>query len=64
MGTGEAQKRACRAYYRRTKGNTRAYLLRMRKDEDADVIERLDAQDSKVGYIRQLVRGDIAKWER
>lgn len=59
--TKEAQKRACRAYYQRTKATTKAYLLRMRKKEDADVIERIDAQPSKVEYIKRLVREDAER---
>lgn len=57
----EAQKAACRRYYAKTKDTFRCVLLRFNKLADRDVIERIDAQPSKVGYIRQLVRDDIKR---
>lgn len=55
----EAQRTACRRYYARSKKLTKAYLLRMNKVKDADVIAKLDEVPNKVEYIRELVRRDI-----
>lgn len=35
--------------------------LRFQKATDMDVIEKIKSQHNKVGYIRELVRADIAK---
>ena len=55
----EAQRMACRRYYARSKKFTRAYLIRLNKVKDADVIAKLDDVPSKAEYIRELVRRDI-----
>lgn len=41
--------------------NCRRFKLVLTKSTDADIIEWLDNQKSKQGYICQLVRDDIAK---
>lgn len=56
MATTEAQKRAMKKYYARTKAETRAYMLRFNREKDADVIAKMDAAASKADYIRQLIR--------
>ena len=38
----------------------KTYSLQVRADADADIVERLEAQDSKQGYIKKLIRADIA----
>jgi hypothetical protein len=52
---------------------TRQYAIRLNTKTDADVIARLEALDeSKAGYIKRLIRADIAAeggrkattWER
>lgn len=53
----EAQKRATKRYY----AKLRQYIVRFKKDSDADVIERIDSQQNKTDYIRNLVRQDIGK---
>lgn len=55
--TTEAQKRAMRNYYLRTKDLSRVYLFRMNKKKDADVIAALDAEADKTELLRKLVRG-------
>lgn len=37
------------------------YLIWVRSVSDADIIARLDAQDNKQGYIKSLIRADIAR---
>ena len=34
--------------------------LKLNKDSDKDIIKRLDASGSKQGYIKDLIRTDIA----
>ena len=53
----EAQKRANRKY---DKANTRQVVLKLNKRTDADVLERLDACGNKQGYIKALIRADMA----
>ena len=60
MAQTEAQKRAVRKYQEE---HTQQLLLRLNRRTDADVISRLEAQPSKAGYIKQLVREDM-KGER
>lgn len=37
------------------------YHLWMHSVNDADVIAQLDAQDNKQGYIKRLIRADMAR---
>ena len=41
--------------------NTVQIKLKLHKVNDADVLDRLDAVDSKQGYIKSLIRADISK---
>lgn len=50
----EAQKRAKAKYDMKTV----QYVFRFRKEQDADIIARLDSEPSKIGYIRSLIRAD------
>ena len=54
----EAEKRATRNYER---GMVKQYNLRLNRRTDADVIARLEAQASKMGYLKRLVREDIER---
>ena len=54
----EAQKAAMRRYYQKMKNKKRVYMLRFDRDNDSDVIARLDKCANKAAYIRDLVRGD------
>lgn len=55
MMVSEAQKRALRRYEQKTK----QFVVKFRKDADADVIARLNAVENRTGYIRRLVLKDI-----
>lgn len=35
--------------------------VKLNRVTDADIIERLDAQESKLGYIKRLIREDIER---
>lgn len=43
------------------KTHMKQYLLKFNLEYDSDVIAKLDSMESKQGYIRQLIRADIAK---
>lgn len=49
----EAQIRAAAKY---DKNNTRLIQLKLNKKTDADILEFLDAQDNRQGFIKELIR--------
>ena len=57
MATSEARKRAVKKY---DAANTVQVTLKLNKRTDADVLERLASVPSKQGYIKSLIRADIA----
>lgn len=44
-----------------TKESTVSVNLRLNKNTDADIIEKLANVPSKMGYIKELIRADIQK---
>ena len=58
--TKESLKRAVSKY---DKENTRQIKFKFNKTTDADILERLDNVDNKQGYVKGLIRDDIAKGE-
>lgn len=56
--TTEAQKRAVAKY---DAENTRRIVLKLNKTTDKDVLDRLDTVGNRQGYIKGLIREDIAK---
>lgn len=53
----KAQIRASNKYNR---DNTVTYCLRLNIKTDKDIIERLAEESNKQGYIKNLIRSDIA----
>ena len=53
----EAQRRAQAKY---DKANTKGVYLKLNLTTDADIIEHLASKQSVQGYIKQLIRRDIA----
>lgn len=43
------------------KENTKSYAIRFMKKTEADLIEFLESQDNKSGYIKRLIREDMKK---
>lgn len=43
--------------------NTKMYHLKVMKTTEQDIIEKLDSVPNKSGYIKSLIRADIAKAE-
>jgi len=35
--------------------------IRINEEKDADIVNRLSKQDNRSGYIKQLIRDDIAR---
>ena len=56
----EAQRKAQRRYDAR---NTRQVHIKLNLRTDSDVLARLDDVPSKQGYIKRLIREDLAKEE-
>jgi hypothetical protein len=43
------------------KENTTVITIKLNHRTDADILERLTSVDNRSGYIKQLIREDIAK---
>lgn len=43
------------------KAHTQTFTIRLVKTTEQDIIQRLDSVPNKSGYIKQLIRADIAK---
>lgn len=54
----EAQRKASRAYQQR---NCTQVLLRLNTKTERDIIEALEASGNKAGYLKRLVREDLAR---
>lgn len=59
MPMTDAQKRAQERY--RKSGVHTQILLKLHKVSDADILARLEEEPSKMGYLKRLVREDIAR---
>lgn len=57
MATSEARKRATRRY---DAANTIQLGLKLNRKTDADILERLEREPNKQGYIKALIRADMA----
>ena len=40
--------------------NTKGFYIRLSLEKDADIIELLASKDNKQGYVKNLIRADIA----
>lgn len=47
--------------YNYEKNNCTRVSIKLGNKTDADIIEKLNKQDNKQGYIKQLIRDDIRK---
>lgn len=56
MPETEAQKRAREKYEAKTKVQV---LLKLNRNTDSDILEKLEKVESKQGYIKSLIRADI-----
>lgn len=55
----DAQKRAQKKYEQANKGKWRFINLRLSKETDADVIQKLEEVENIQGYIKKLIRADL-----
>lgn len=55
-----AMNAAAKASMKYDKLNTKSVTLRLNKKTDKDILEKLDTVDSKMGYIKELIRKDMA----
>ena len=55
----EAQKRAQKKYDEANKGKWRMVHLKLNKEADAEIIEKLESVPNIQGYIKELIRADI-----
>lgn len=46
------------------KEKTRCIQIRLNKNTDADILEKLDNVPSKMGYIKELIRNDLKGSEK
>lgn len=54
----EAQKRATEKY---DKANTKQIMMKLNKGTDADILEKLASVPNVQGYIKELIRADMAR---
>lgn len=57
----ESQLRAIEKYQ---KANVKAMTLKLNKKTDADILEFLETQDSKMGIIKQCIREHMKREKR
>ena len=57
--TTEAQKRAQKKYDEANKGKWRMIHLKLNKETDADIIQKLEEVENIQGYIKKLIRADL-----
>jgi hypothetical protein len=57
----EAQKRAVKKY---DKENVKGVFLKLNKNTDKDILEKLWSEENVQGYIKGLIREDIKKSPR
>ena len=60
MSTKEAKSRASKKW--RAKATTQ-FKIQLHKDNDADIIHKLDSVPNKAGYVKGLIRDDIGREE-
>lgn len=53
---GTSRTKAANAYHKRA---SKQYHLELHKENDADIIRKLETVDNKQGYIKTLIRRDI-----
>ena len=41
--------------------NTKQYKMKVSKIYDVDIIEKMESVDNKQGYLKDLIRADIAR---
>lgn len=50
-----------KAHYEWTKKNTTRFTVKLNHNTDGDILEHLDKQENKQGYVKQLIREDMKR---
>lgn len=56
-----AKESTIKAINKFNKEKTKAVLIRLNVNTDADILAKLETVDSKMGYIKRLIREDMQK---
>lgn len=60
----EAQRRAVRKYDEAHKDRVKGVYLKLNKETDKDILDKLWSEENVQGYIKRLIREDIKKSPR
>ena len=55
----QAQRDAQKRYDLNNKDKFRSVFLKLNKESDKDILDKLDSVDNKQGYIKELIRKDL-----
>ena len=55
----QAQRDAQKRYDLNNKDKFRSVYLKLNKETDKDILDKLDSVDNKQGYIKELIRKDL-----
>lgn len=59
--SSEAQKKAQQKYDKNSKGKFKVLTLKLNRESDKDVLDKLSSVDNMQGYIKELIRKDLSK---
>lgn len=59
--TSEAALKAVKKYDEAHKGDFKSVYMKLHKENDADVLDKLASVGNVQGYIKSLIRADISK---
>lgn len=59
--SSDATLRAIKKYDEAHKGEFKSVFMKLHKDRDSDILEKLSSVGNVQGYIKDLIRADITK---
>ena len=59
--TSEAALRAIKKYDEAHKGDFKSVYMKLHKEKDSDILEKLASVGNVQGYIKELIRADMQK---
>lgn len=59
--SSEAALRAIKKYDQAHKDEFKSVFMKLHKERDADILEKLSSVGNVQGYIKELIRADISK---
>lgn len=59
--TSDAALRAVKKYDKAHKGDFKSVYMKLNKEKDSDILEKLSSVGNVQGYIKALIRADIQK---